>query len=73
MFVFPMFLNSKATLLDIMCIKISVRLPLVKVINSYGTGLPNRNKGRKQLKFAVLIFFFLLRLYVVLMYVICIY
>ena len=30
MFVFPKFLNSKATLLDIMCIKISGRLPGVK-------------------------------------------
>ena len=28
--VFPMFLNSKATLLDIMCIKISGHLPWVK-------------------------------------------
>ena len=30
MFVFPMFLNSKATFLDIMCIKISGGLPWVK-------------------------------------------
>ena len=42
MFVSPMFLNSKATLLDIMCIKISGRLPWGKIINGYGTRKPLR-------------------------------